>query len=189
MDADPRVLVCYASAAGSTRGIAERIADRIRTDLLRAGTAAPEVVSRPAAPDLDPEDYDALVVGSAVHNMAWLPAATSFLGRAAGRAAPVWVFSVGGVEPRGPLTRMLAAQERGRIERAFPAGFAARDHRLFGGVVVMTGVPLWGRLFWRLIGGRPGDHRNWPAIEAWAADIATEVAGRLRVSRGAKHRP
>jgi menaquinone-dependent protoporphyrinogen oxidase len=188
MDAVPRVLVCYASAAGSTRGIAECIADRIRTDLRSPGTAGPEVVCRPAAPDLDPEDFDALIVGSAVHNMGWLPSATSFLGRVAGRGTPVWVFSVGSVEPRGRLTRMLVALERARIERAFPPGFAAREHRVFGGIVVMTGVPLWGRLFWRLIGGRPGDHRNWPVIEEWAAGIASASAGRPGVSPGAQHR-
>jgi menaquinone-dependent protoporphyrinogen oxidase len=39
----------------------------------------------------------------------------------------------------------------------------------------MRGVPLWGRLFYRLTGGRPGDHRDWPAIEAWAAEIARSL--------------
>lgn len=177
MDAAPRVLVCYASAAGSTRGIAERIADRLRTDL--RGRDGADVACRPAGPDLDPAGYDALVVGSAVHGMAWLPAATSFLARAAGVGAPVWVFSVGGVEPRGPFTRLLVARERTRIEQGFPPAFVPRDHRVFGGIVVMTGIPLWARLFWRLTGGRPGDHRNWPAIEGWAAGIATELAGEL----------
>ena len=189
MDAVLRVLVCYASAAGSTRGIAERIADRIRTDLRTGEAAGPEVLCRPAGPDLDPDGFDALIIGSAVHNMSWLPEAASFLGRAAGTAAPVWVFSVGGVDPRGPLTRILTGRERATIERAFPSGFAARDHGFFGGIVVMTGVPMWGRLFWRLIGGRPGDHRNWPVIDEWAAGIATELLARPPASRHAQRRP
>lgn len=174
MDAPRRVLVCYASAAGSTRGIAERIAARIRNALPDQG--AVEVTCRGAGPDMDPAGFDAIVVGSAVHNMAWLPAATSFLRRAAETAAPVWVFSVGGVEPRGPFTRMLADRERATVARAFPPGFEPRDHRMFCGIVLMTGVPLWGRLFWRLIGGRPGDHRNWPAIDAWADGIAARLS-------------
>ncbi|MGY1737530.1 flavodoxin domain-containing protein [Geodermatophilus sp. SYSU D00684] len=181
MAAATRVLVCYASATGSTRGIAERIADRIRSDLRGRGLADAQVVCRPAGPDVDPHGFDALVVGSAVHDMAWLPAATSFLGRASGAAAPVWVFSVGGSEPRDPLTRRLVARERARIERTLPAGFAPRDHRVFGGIVVLSGAPVWGRLSWRLVGGRPRlDHRDWPAIEAWAAGIATEVASAAR---------
>lgn len=176
MDTAPRVLVCYATAAGSTRGIAERIADRIRTDLGGPGRAGLDVRCLPAGPDVDPAGVDALVVGSAVHGMAWLPEATAFLRRAADdAAAPVWVFSVGGVDPGGPLRRLLADRERATIEQAFPPGFALRDHRVFGGIVVTTGVPLWGRLFWRLTGGRPGDHRNWPAIEEWADGIAASV--------------
>jgi menaquinone-dependent protoporphyrinogen oxidase len=185
MDATPRVLVTYASAAGSTRGIAERIADRIRADLRGSAATGPEVVCRPAGPELEPARFDALVVGSAVHNMSWLAEATSFLGRAAGTAAPLWVFSVGGVEPRGPLTRALVARERATVERAFPPGTTPRDHRVFGGIVELRGVPLWGRVFWRLTGARPGDHRNWPAVEEWASGIARELAARPGVRSGA----
>lgn len=168
------MLVCYATAAGSTRGIAERIADRIRSDLRAAGHAS-EVPCWPAGADLDADGFDVLVLGSAVHDMAWLPDATAFLERAAGTGTPAYVFSVGSVEPGGFLTRLLVARERTTIERAFPPGFTPRDHAVFRGVVVTTGVPLWGRVFWRLIGGRPGDHRNWPAVEAWADGIATAV--------------
>jgi menaquinone-dependent protoporphyrinogen oxidase len=49
----------------------------------------------------------------------------------------------------------------------------------------MNGLPLWGRVFWRLIGGRPGDHRNWPAVDSWAGQIAAEVK-RLRNAAGQK---
>lgn len=187
MEAAPHVLVCYASAAGSTRGIAERIADRIRTELRERWRVAPEVLCRPTGPDLRPADADALIVGSAVHNMAWLPEATSLLDRAVRTPAPVWVFSVGSVEPRGLVTRMLADRERSRVERAFPVGFRPRDHRVFRGIVVMTGIPLWARLFWRLMGGRPGDHRNWASIDSWATGIATELAASLGAAPSADH--
>jgi hypothetical protein len=50
---------------------------------------------------------------------------------------------------------------------------------VFRGIVVMTGVPLWARLFWRQMGGQPGDHRNWASIERWATEIATELAASL----------
>lgn len=181
--AGPRVLVGYASAAGSTRGIAERIADELRTDLQHR-TPAAEVLAAPVGPDVKPGGFDALIVGSAVHDMAWLPEATAFLRRAAATGAPAWVFTVGGIEPRGRITRLLVAHERSRVERAFPPAFAPRDHQVFGGVVVMTGVPMWGRLFWRLCGGRPGDHRNWPRIDGWAAAIANELAADSTASTG-----
>jgi menaquinone-dependent protoporphyrinogen oxidase len=117
-------------------------------------------------------------VGSAVHNTAWLPPAVEFLGRAARTGAPVWCFSVCGLAKPytgNRFTRMLAASERGRLEQAFPPAFAPRDHRLFPGVVETKGTPLWGRAFYRLTGGGPGDHRDWPAVQAWAREVAAAL--------------
>lgn len=177
MDERTRVLVGYATAAGSTEGIAERIAATLRE------TGA-DVTCRPVGPDLDPAAFDVLVVGSAVHTMAWLRPALDFLDRIpADSEHPTWCFSVGGVAPHGPLTRRMTSLEAGKVEQGFPTGFRARGHRFFGGIVETTGVPLWGRVFWRLVGGRPGDHRDWPAVEGWARQIAAEV-GRRGTSAG-----
>ncbi|RFU20478.1 flavodoxin domain-containing protein [Geodermatophilus marinus] len=168
-----RVLVAYATAAGSTRGIADRIADRLREVV---GDAA-EVVVRPADPELDVRSFDAVVLGSAVHDMAWLPAATHLLRRARVTLGdrPLWCFSVAGVAPRDPVRRLVTDRELQRVERGFPSGLAPRDHRLFGGVVVLRGMPLWGRLFWLALGGRPGDHRDWAAVDRWADGIAAAL--------------
>jgi menaquinone-dependent protoporphyrinogen oxidase len=75
------------------------------------------------------------------------------------------------------MTRRMTSLEVGKVEQGFPPGFRARGHRFFGGIVEMSGVPLWGKAFWRLFGGRPGDHRDWPAIEAWAGEIAAALPG------------
>jgi menaquinone-dependent protoporphyrinogen oxidase len=159
MVAARRVLVAYASAAGSTAGIAERIAHV----LMAAGC---NVVCLPAGDGVDPAGFDALVLGSAVHDMAWLPSTVDLVRRAAAAGNdPVWCFSVGAVNPRGWFTRYVACREAERVERQFPAGFRAQEHRVFGGVVEMRGVPRWGRLFYRLIGGHAHDRPDWPAIE------------------------
>ena len=134
---------------------------------------------RPVGPDLDPAAFDVLVVGSAVHNMAWLRPALDFVGRIpVDRGHPTWCFSVGGIHPHDAVTRRMSSLEAGKVEQGFPAGFRPRAHRFFGGIVEMRGVPLWGRAFWHLVGGRPGDHRDWPAVEAWARQIAAETAPR-----------
>ena len=172
------MLVGYATAAGSTAGIAERIAARLRD-------RGVDVTCRPVGPDLDPGPFDAVVLGSAVHNMAWLRPALDFVGRLPGTGdRPTWCFSVGGVDPQGAVTRRMTALEVGKVERGFPPAFRPREHRFFGGIVEMAGVALWGKAFWRLIGGRPGDHRNWPAIEAWADEIAAALR-RAPVAGGA----
>lgn len=89
----------------------------------------------------------------------------------------MWCFSVGGVHPRGLLTSTLAALEGRRVGAGFPVDLHVRDHRVFGGVVGREGISLWGRLFFRMVGGRPGDHRNWVAVEAWASGIAETLLG------------
>jgi menaquinone-dependent protoporphyrinogen oxidase len=169
MDEKPPVLVGYATAAGSTRGVAERIAGGLRD-------AGLPVTCASLGPELHPDEFAAWVLGSAIHNMAWLPPATEFLTRAAATPRPCWAFSVGGMSPSGALRHWLAGREVQRIQREFPAGLTVRDHQLFAGVISTQGVSWAGRVFWRALGGRPGDQRNWPAIDRWAAAVAAELA-------------
>lgn len=179
MSDNTRVLVGYATAAGSTADVAARMAAVLQA-------AGCDVVCRPVGPDLDPAEFDAWVLGSAVHGMSWLPTALDFLRRAAlSGDRPLWCFSVGGLAPRDRRSRWLAAKETARIQQAF--ALTPRDHRLFAGVVVMAGVPWFGQVFWRSAGGRPGDQRDWPAIEAWAGAIAADLA-QLRATRPQKKR-
>jgi menaquinone-dependent protoporphyrinogen oxidase len=178
MAASPRVLVAYATASGSTAGVAERIADVLRV----SGCA---VVCRPAGPELDLTGFDALVLGSAVHDMAWLPSAVEVVSRAAASVtSPVWCFSVGAVNPHGRFTWYMTRKEAQRVERQFPDGFTARDHRVFGGVVETRGAPPLARLFYRLAGVRTGDHRDWPAIEAWAGHVGAALIAATAVAPG-----
>jgi menaquinone-dependent protoporphyrinogen oxidase len=50
-----------------------------------------------------------------------------------------------------------------------------REHRNFAGAITRAQWPATGRAFFRIMGGRYGDHRNWPAIEAWADLIAAQL--------------
>ncbi|MCZ2860593.1 flavodoxin domain-containing protein [Blastococcus sp. VKM Ac-2987] len=170
MDASTRVAVAYATAAGSTVEVAEAIAAELTGHGCRT-------TCRPAGPDLDPRAFDALVVGSAVHDMAWLAPALEFLGRAAGTGLPVWCFSVGGLaDPYGSRRmRFMTGSELRRIQQGFPPAFAPRDHRMFAGVVDLSRAPLWGRVFYRLTGTAPGDHRDWPAVRQWARSVAAAL--------------
>jgi menaquinone-dependent protoporphyrinogen oxidase len=172
MDRTTRVLVGYATAGGSTQSIAERIADVLRD-------AGLTVICRPVGPDVEPGTFDAVVLGSAVHNMAWLQPALDFLRRVpAGPAAPsLWCFSVGGLAhpERIRFSRWLAGSELQKIEQRFPGGRRPRDHRMFAGIVDLRRVPFWGRLFFWAAGGRSGDQRDWPAVDAWATEIANRV--------------
>jgi menaquinone-dependent protoporphyrinogen oxidase len=161
------VLVGYATAHGSTRGIAERLAAGLEEAGLKAEARAVETVD-------DADAYQAFVLGSAVHGQAWLDPAKAFardnldvLG-----PRPVWIFSVGmPAALRGPWRR-LAPKEVPVIEEGLPGGLAFRGHRLFSGVITRDQLPRTGRIMFRLFGGRFGDHRDWSAIDHWASEIA-----------------
>src|SRR5262245_11568206 len=89
-ESDVSVLVAFASKHGSTRGIAERITRQLE----RLGT---EAYLRPIDAVTHPEDFRAMVIGSAIYYGSWLPEALDFMqhNRALLAARPVWLFSSG----------------------------------------------------------------------------------------------
>jgi menaquinone-dependent protoporphyrinogen oxidase len=173
------VLVGYASAYGSTREIAERIGTR----LAESGVLADV---RPLDDGTTTAGYSAFVLGSAVHNRRWLPEAAAFLERhrdtlAHGR---IWAFSVGlPAALRGPWRRLAQREEAIVLDALGPLPGLC-EHRLFSGVATREQLGRVGVLALRLLGGRPGDYRDWDAVDTWAA----EIAGELRAAGGAPRR-
>lgn len=104
------VLVVYASAAGSTAQIAEFMANRMRERHLHV-----RVESVDKAPD--PSHFEAVVLGSAIHDGEFLPGFADYVQRhaAALHRRPNWLFSVG----MGPA---LSGPIGGFFKRPDPAG-------------------------------------------------------------------
>jgi menaquinone-dependent protoporphyrinogen oxidase len=166
-----RILVAFASQHGSTRGIAAAIARTLHA-------SGHEVDLRAASEVADASVYDAVVLGSAVHDGDWMAEAADFARREivalAGR--PVWLFSVGLLGALGRPWRSLLPEQRlptvaGLREAIGPCGY-----RLFTGAFERGQVGPIGRLIFRGLGGRFGDLRNWEEVDGWAADIARELA-------------
>jgi menaquinone-dependent protoporphyrinogen oxidase len=174
------VLVAYASRHGATQGIAERIADTLRV-------AGLDAEARPAASVKSVVGYDAFVIGSAAYMFHWLKEAAGLVrrNRAALAEKPVWLFSSGplGTEP---------LNEKGQDQKvaAVPKEIAelieavhARDHHVFFGAYEKDRKPIGfaERAMSLMPAARDalpaGDFRDWPEIEAWAADIARELVG------------
>lgn len=135
------ILIAYASARGSTREIAERIAARLGVQRHQCEVLPLDRVS-------DVKRYQAAIIGSAIHDQAWLPEAIRFVSdnSAALVDRPVWLS----IHPRGD--------------------------ELFSGVFRSEQLPPVKRLIFRLLGGRFGDFRDWPGIDAWADAIAHELS-------------
>jgi len=175
-----RVLVVHASAGGSTKAVAEFVAAS-----LRAQGVVADLRGLDEQPGLD--GYDAVVLGSAVHNRAMLPAAELFVRQnsAALRVIPVWLFSLGmGPSLRGPVGHFLRDAVPPRVAELCEL-IGPRDYRAFAGVVPRSGRTLVFRFLLWVCGGRYGDLRDWPAIDAWAADIARHLHGAVPAGGGA----
>jgi menaquinone-dependent protoporphyrinogen oxidase len=166
------VLVAYATRLGSTEAIAERIAGRLEAHRLA-------VVVRPvdAVDTLTP--YDAVVIGSAVYAGRWLTEATEFVGdlEAALSARPTWLFS------SGPVGDMAASAEPVRPAEVLEisAALHAKGHRTFGGALdrrAVDGSDLgFADRFLAKHFVAEGDYRDWDEIDAWADEIASDLAG------------
>ena len=172
-----RILVVYASKYGSTRGIAERIANTLN----ESGQQASAVRASKAGP-LD--GYDAFVIGSAAYMFSWMKEALDFVRQNSSvlRSKPVWLFSSG---PIGTST--IDAQGRDVRETTVPKEIAElrssiqpRDHHVFFGAFDHTKLTLPHRLVYMLPAMKnlftDGDFRDWDEIDAWAKEIAAALA-------------
>ncbi len=157
-----RVLVAYATKLGSTGEIAETIAHVLRDGGHRA-------VAMPARDVRSLDDWDAVVLGSAVYAAHWQRDARLFAERfhEALTARPLWLFS------GGPLDRRLARSDQPITPHGaeITAGLNARAHRTFGGRLSPDAVvdPQI------LQTHRMGDFRDWQAIVEYAYQIGRQL--------------
>lgn len=79
--------------------------------------------------------------------------------------------------------RKLAMLEGPKAVAPLAVMVRARDTRLFSGVVSKHQFPPVSRATLRLMGGRYGDFRNWPDIDAWAASISDRLLEGTRSAR------
>jgi menaquinone-dependent protoporphyrinogen oxidase len=166
----PRVLVSVASGHGSTTEIGRVIGRR-----LVSGGLAVDIVP-PAAVDFI-DDYDAVVLGSAVYTGHWLTPARDFAIRFHDQLAarPVWLFSSGPVgDPSRKLVQSMEEEPADvtRIRQAIPV----RGYRTFTGKLDPQALGFAQRASLLLFRGMRGDFRDWAEITQWSDDIVADLA-------------
>jgi menaquinone-dependent protoporphyrinogen oxidase len=188
-----RILVAYATMAGSTAEVAQAVGEELAKSGLQVDVLPLNQVKDIAA-------YDSAVIGAPMI-MGWHRAASGFLKkhRTAFQRIPLAVFvmamsltqtgetSVGGVPvivdeklPKPPeKAESLNFRERyAKLSNYLqPVLSAARPARpvsigVFGGRLEYGRLKWWAVLFAMLIIQAPaGERRNWPAIRKWAAGL------------------
>lgn len=170
------ILIAFATRHGSTRGIAEAIAEQ-----LEAGGHETTLAEVSTVSSLDP--FAVVVLGSGVYMGHWLPQARQFIDRHREALAtrPTWLFS------SGPLGDQDTADT---IELdALTALVGAREHRIFTGRLDRSSLGFAERMAVRMVRAPEGDYRNWPAIRDWAARIDDALGANSPVRRDDRTRP
>lgn len=163
-----KVLVAFASEHGSTAGVAEAIGKT-----LAKGGMTVEVRRMPEVRDLSP--YRAVIAGSAIHAGEWLPEAMQFIkvNQSSLRQRPFAAF----------LVCMTLSMENAKYREHVATWLepvrelvTPVSEGLFAGVLDVKRVPSFAdRLKFRMSVAmgfwKEGDHRDWAAIDAWAASL------------------
>ena len=170
-----RILVTYASRAGSTAGVAEAIGKS-----LLEGGAQVDVLPMNNVTDLAP--YRAVVAGSAIRGQQWLPEAMQFMGTHQAELAskPFAAFMVCitlSMPNSGQYLQGLKGWMRPVRDLVVPL-----SEGYFAGALDFSRLPFsFNVLLMRLVVllgiWKAGDHRDWNAIRLWAESLRPRLMG------------
>ena len=164
-----KILVTYASKAGSTGSVAKAIGQ-----ILADSDTQVDVLLIKDVHDLT--TYRAVVVGSAIRAGAWLPEAAQFVQtyQATLTRKPFAAFLVCMTLAK-PSAK--ANQEAAAYLEPVRALVKPVSEGLFAGVLDYSKLSLIDGLMMRAVGGdQPGDYRDWNAIRSWAECLKSILA-------------
>jgi menaquinone-dependent protoporphyrinogen oxidase len=166
----PQVLVSAASGHGSTTEIARVIGQTLVSHDIEVDIVPPE--------DVDfLDDYDAVILGSAVYAGHWLATARDFAVRFRDplAARSVWMFSSGPVGDRSGDLALPMKEDPADVTRIRQA-IRVRGHRTFAGKLDPHALNVAQRASVLVSHRTGGDFRDWAAITQWADSIAADLA-------------
>lgn len=161
-----RVLVAYATRAGSTEGVAEAVAGVVRD----AGYDADLSLIKA---DLMPDSYDAVILGGPIY-MGSMREVEEYVRRhtAALESRFKAAFAVGMSFAEDDEEKQAAARE---VLRKALAPFELKRPGYFGGKTDPAKLPFLQRVAVKLVGSPVGDFRDFEAIKAWAGAVAGDL--------------
>jgi menaquinone-dependent protoporphyrinogen oxidase len=167
-----KILVAYATAAGSTGEIAEAIGETLRDEHTAVDVC-------PAKDVTDVSGYRAVVVGSGVRALRVYAEAVTFLKthQEALSKVPVAYFVVCmAMAEDTEENRRQALTFLNPVHEAAPQ-VQPVDVGLFGGVMDYSKLPLPMRLMMKAMKKAEGDARDWDAIRDWAQGVRPALLG------------
>jgi menaquinone-dependent protoporphyrinogen oxidase len=167
--ATSRILVLHASRHGSTRQIAEHIWRTLGVHNVHADLRAAEDFT-------DPQNYDAVVLGTAVYLGQWMKEADRYLEKfeAILKNKPLWIFASG---PTGAGDALDLMEGHDVPENIMPLldRIHPKEIRLFHGALDRHQLNMIERLMIRVVKAPTGDFRHWEDIAEWAKEISMQL--------------
>ena len=159
-----RILVSTAGRHGATATLGQEMALVFAHGCAHVDVRTPDSV-------LEVDDYDALVIGSAVYGNRWIPMVNDLVARLSDKPhPPVWLFSCG---PLHSLDRPV--NDTSDAARA-TAALNAFSHCTFPGKRDVAELSHGEQLVFASSGAAEGDFRDWIRVCNWARDILACLA-------------
>ena len=169
------ILVCYASSYGTTQEVAEYIGK-----LLRHKGAAIDV--KDIQTITQPENYDAVFIGSAIQYDTWMPVARNLVKNNAAffKKIPVaYFFNCLTLAKRNEKT-LAQANKYADTVRAINPEIQPVSIGQFAGALKYSVLPIYFKLFFyillKYVGLKEGDYRDWDAIKTWTNETIEKMA-------------
>ena len=166
-----QVLIAYETSKGSTREIANAIAEEIRT----AGWDA-EAVEIKDSPR--PEDYGYVIVGGPIY-LGRIKGVRGFVGshEAVLSERLIGAFAVG-MSFAVPDKETQASGRKALDEAIAP--LAAKHLGYFAGKIDMEKLSFIQKIMIKAVKSPVGDYRDWAAVKSWAQEIVKELKARAK---------
>lgn len=158
-----RVLVTYATRAGSTVGVA----DAIGAELRRCGL---DVDIQPVTAKPTVGAYDAVILGSAIRMASWLPEMVEFIkaNQSVLSTCPVALFTVHILNTGADETSRAA---RLAYLNAVRPLLNPVDEVFFAGKIDIATLSFVDRLMVKMVKSPIGDFRDWDGIRNWSSVV------------------
>jgi menaquinone-dependent protoporphyrinogen oxidase len=162
---DKKVLVAYASKYGATAEIAQKIGEVLKQGGLDVQVSSVKEVTKP-------EQYGAVVLGSALYIGQWRKEAAEFLKNNAKllSAMPVWLFSSGPSGEGDPIELVQGALIPSSLQPVVD-NINPRDITVFHGNLDLSRLGFLEKMAIKNIKAPTGDFRDWKDITSWANSI------------------
>lgn len=158
-----RILITYATRAGSTVGVAEAIGVTLRLRGLNVDIQP--VTARPSV-----DKYDAVILGSAIRMGGWLPEMVEFIktNQSVLQSHPVALFTIHMLNTGADETSRAARLAYLSSVRQFVNPI---DEAFFAGRIDLDTLSFMDRLMVKMVKSPIGDFRDWERIRAWSSSV------------------